>query len=249
MSRLVTAETDSRWIDRDEHDLAEYLEGRGWQVERVWAKDLERGRVALDRSTLVVGSIQSVRAALRILGTDLPLPDDYPDVLQPYLHRRIWSSTVGSLRGQLADGDGLPVFAKSKDLKRFTGRVFESTDDLRFLAGISKHAEIWCSEVVVWRSEWRVLVVNDLPIGKRLYSGEPWTQPDDEVIAECVARLVTAEASPAGYAIDFGVLADGTTALIERNDGFAFGSYGLDVGLYAQVLIARWTELLARIPG
>src|SRR5688572_8334743 len=126
LSRLVVAESGSAAVDRDDDDLARWLGEQGWRIERVRAKDLERDRVALDAETLVVGSIQSVRAALRLLGSSLPDPDDYPALLQPHFRRQIWSSTVGSLRTRLDDG-GSPVFAKPKELKRFTGRVFEQT--------------------------------------------------------------------------------------------------------------------------
>ena len=49
----------------------------------------------------------------------------------------------------------------------------------------------------------------------------------------------------AAYGIDFGVLAQGDTALIELNDGFSLGSYGLDQSVYADLIVARWTELMS----
>ena len=49
--------------------------------------------------------------------------------------------------------------------------------------------------------------------------------------------------APAGYAIDFGVTADGKTVLIEVNDGYSLGSYGLMENFYAKLLSARWAEL------
>ena len=137
------------------------------------------------------------------------------------------------------------MFAKPKQLKRFTGRVFEHPDDIRFLSGVSRHLEIWCSEVVTWRSEWRVFVVDREVIGTRHYTGEPWTTPDPAVVADCVDRLARTADAPAGYAIDIGVLSDDVTALVERNEGFSVGAYGLETPLYAQVLIARWRQLLA----
>jgi hypothetical protein len=147
---LVVSIDASVEFDADERDLADWLGTQGWQVDFVLAKDLERGRVRLDRSAVVVGSIPSVRAALRILGADLPDADDYPNELGPHFHRRIWSSTVGKLRAQLEAGTGDPVFAKPKKLKRFPGRVFDGIDDVRFIAGVSARQEIWCSEVVDW---------------------------------------------------------------------------------------------------
>lgn len=48
---------------------------------------------------------------------------------------------------------------------------------------------------------------------------------------------------PAGCALDFGVTEDGRTLLIEMNDGYSLGFYGLEPALYARVLAARWAEL------
>lgn len=50
--------------------------------------------------------------------------------------------------------------------------------------------------------------------------------------------------APAGYGIDFGVTADRRTLLVEVNDGYALGCYGLQHDLYAQLLSARWSELV-----
>lgn len=37
---------------------------------------------------------------------------------------------------------------------------------------------------------------------------------------------------------------DSRTLLVEANDGFSFGSYGLDPKLYVRMLAARWRELM-----
>lgn len=49
--------------------------------------------------------------------------------------------------------------------------------------------------------------------------------------------------APNGYGIDFGVTDDGRTLLIEVNDGYALGSYGMYYLDYAKLLSARWAEL------
>lgn len=43
--------------------------------------------------------------------------------------------------------------------------------------------------------------------------------------------------------LDFGVTSDGRTLLIEMNDGYSLGAYGLEPELYAKLLTARWAEL------
>ena len=44
--------------------------------------------------------------------------------------------------------------------------------------------------------------------------------------------------------MDVGVLDDGRSALVEANDGFAVGRYGLDPNAYADMLAARWRQLV-----
>lgn len=50
--------------------------------------------------------------------------------------------------------------------------------------------------------------------------------------------------APAAYVIDFGVLADGSAALVAVNDGFSFACHGLDPYAHARMLTARWLELV-----
>lgn len=50
--------------------------------------------------------------------------------------------------------------------------------------------------------------------------------------------------APSAYAIDFGVLDTGETALIVVNDGFSVGAYDdVDAGTYWDVIAMRWQEL------
>jgi hypothetical protein len=41
-------------------------------------------------------------------------------------------------------------------------------------------------------------------------------------------------------------LDDGNTALIEWNDGFALGSYGLEKEIYTELILTRWEEILKK---
>ncbi len=61
---------------------------------------------------------------------------------------------------------------------------------------------------------------------------------------QCIAQYKSA---PAGYAIDFGVTDKGQTILIEVNDGYALGSYGLFYLDYVKLLSARWAELTSTL--
>ena len=74
----------------------------------------------------------------------------------------------------------------------------------------------------------------------RPYKGDWRKHYDYRVIENAVKEFTSA---PAGYAIDFGLTDDGRTLLIEVNDGYALGCYGLFYIDYAKLLSARWAEL------
>jgi hypothetical protein len=132
-------------------------------------------------------------------------------------------------------GSGQAVFAKPLGRqKRFTGHVFAGPDDLIHLEGASRSMPIHCAEIVTWLSEYRVFVVGGDIVGIRHYGGDPSIRPD-EVISEAVGKLEASDEATASYGTDFGVLAEGRTALVEWKDGFGLGSYGLEHGLYTRI--------------
>ena len=60
------------------------------------------------------------------------------------------------------------------------------------------------------------------------------------MIPSTIEKMVSCFCSaPAGYSLDVGVTESGETALVEVNDGFSLGTYGLDPIEYAKLLSAR----------
>ena len=51
------------------------------------------------------------------------------------------------------------------------------------------------------------------------------------------------KSAPRAYVLDFGATSDGETRLVEANDAYALGHYGLASVLYARLIDARWEEL------
>lgn len=226
-------------------DLREEFQRRGIPVEAFTAKRIQRRQLSLTRETLVAGTISVVEGALRQIGIKPPETNDYPSCLEPFLHRRIWESTLRNMISRVHDGISEPLFVKPLGRrKRFTGNVFATPTDLMFLEGTSRSLPVYCSDVVEWRSEYRAFIINGQIVGLRRYSGDSQALPDESVIKEAVARYQDSGEAPAAYAIDFGVLRDGRTALVEINDGFSIGSYGLDKSAYADLTITRWCELV-----
>lgn len=89
-------------------------------------------------------------------------------------------------------------------------------------------------------SEFRVFVMHGEILGVRHYAGDPLVFPDPDRVRAAVAAYADA---PASYALDMGVVEDGRTLLVEVNDAYATGCYGLAPVHYAAFIEARWVEL------
>jgi len=221
---------------------------RNIPVELFTEKRIQRRQLPISNDTLVVGFVPTVLAAVKLLGLQAPPTNDYPQALQSFLRRRIWQSTVAQLISHIYEG-GAPIFAKPQGRKkRFTGHVFAQPDDLQYLENASNTTPILCAEVVEWLSEYRVFVVRSNIVGIKHYSGDPAIKIDERIIADAIQRLGNSGEITAGYGMDFGVMRTGQTALVEWNDGFSLGSYGLDRVVYTDLLIARWCEITGNAP-
>ncbi len=228
----------------EEELLASTLKKRQVPVTLFTAKRLQRRQLSLDRDCLVAGDGDQINQALRQLGVEPPPPLDYPEVLRPFLKRPIRKSTVGQIRLSMSRGRG-PLFAKpAARAKRFTGRVFESHEDLYFLYGASDREPVWCAPPVTWRSEWRAYVLHGRVLALCQYSGVAGLRPDEDTLRVMLETLLSSGSAPVGFALDIGVLEDGSTALVEVNDALALGAYCIAAEDYTDLISARWAQLM-----
>lgn len=183
-----------------------------------------------------------LKHAARILGKELSEHEPYPLCLRDYLYRDV--ERVRSLReAKHMLVDGKRFFIKPEGWKTFTGFVCDNSMDPRF-NGSTNQQPVWISTLVEFVSEFRAYVVRGNVRSIASYAGDETIRPNIEVILNAVKEF-TDNGAPAGYAIDFGVLADGETALVEVNDGFSVGAYGHFLSEhYFDMLAARWQELL-----
>lgn len=234
----------------EEQLIVEELKERGISISFYTEKRIHRRQLPLDNQSLVVGDMSCVLGALKQLGISEPLLNDYPACLNNFMHRKTWISTVSELERRLLQGRYAPIFAKpATRRKRFSGCVFETEYDLYKIYGVSRQEKLLCSEVVSWVSEYRVYVVNSEIRSIDFYDGNANALIDVEKVKQAIKSLDDAGESYAGYAIDFGVLDSGETALVEMNDGFAVGAYSIDRKNYTDLILARWEELLASSKG
>jgi len=204
--------------------------------------ELTGRHLPLERSTLVVGGTVAVHLALKQLVVPVPPPLNIPESLLPFAGRKVWTTTLGEIRRQFADGSGGPVFAKPlASAKEFAGTVLATVADLDRVRHLGDDLPLQAAEPVGFASEWRYFVLRGGIVGVAHYKGDCFTHPDAATVRRAVAGYAD---SPAAYGLDFGVTADGRTLLIEANDGFALGCYGLDPVIYCEMLEARWCEIV-----
>lgn len=250
INRAFIHEYGNGCLEPEHLAVKQELESRKVPVQLFTSKKLNRRQLPLTPTSLVVGEIPIVHKALKYLGIESLMPNSYPTCLQNFLHRKIWSSTLGVLIHQLQNGElRQGVFIKpASQAKKFNGCIVALPDDARQFQGISLQTPIHCSETVQWLAEYRVFVCQGKIIGIKHYDGNPEFTLDRKTIKEAIDLLSNSRENTAGYSVDFGVLANGKTALVEWNDGFSLGAYQLDPALYADLLIARWEELTQSLP-
>lgn len=231
-------------IEPEHKAVFSVLKDRGVDCQTIKLVQVKNGQLETGNGVLFVGDHDFIKAALKRSEISVVPRDSYPVALQDFLLRKVWTSTVRELSMQCGKAGFQPIFVKpASDVKLFTGFVLTGPEKLYRLAELPGNTEVQCAEVVDWKSEFRVFVNKSEIVGIRHYAGDPKLHPDLETIRGAVARLQVSDENTDGYGIDFGVLANGETALVEWNDGFALGAYGLDPVLYTDLLIARWEEL------
>jgi hypothetical protein len=208
----------------------------GWETQKYFLVDEIEDN---DPETLVVGGIGNVRKRLKRLGIENPLNDiDYPSELTNYLGRKVWASTIEDLFDNQQNWN---VFIKPKnDTKKFVGKVVKEYKDFIGLVDKNNPTEIWCSEIVNFKTEWRCFIRYNSILDIRQYKGLWDSKLDLNIIQNAVDDFKN---SPNAYALDFGIDEHNKMKLVEVNDGHSLGSYGISSTNYAKFLSARWAEL------
>jgi hypothetical protein len=194
----------------------------------------------ITKNTPVFGGITAVRYALTQLGIKPPEPLDIPEELIPYTGRDIQFNTLG----YFMENGKFPLFVKPRKAKLFVGMIVSSPDELSYLSQIDMAGddqELIASSVVKFVAEFRVFVSKGIIYDCRSYSGKWNVIPDFSFIEDTIKNYKSA---PDGYVIDFGVTDSGKTLLVEANDGYSFGSYGLNPTAYIEITIARWNQMV-----
>lgn len=194
----------------------------------------ERGDITLD-------GIDQVNYCLSKFNI-IPENIDYPDVLKPYLGRKIWTDTINNINTHPKLWGN---FVKPIKDKVFTGKLINSPKDLIGCGSCYENYEVLVSEPVDFIFECRGFIYYDEMIDLRPYKGD-WRNMkliDTNLIDNAIKDFITWEERPNACSLDFGVTKDGRTLFIEKNGAYALGNYGLYHLYYAKMISACISQL------
>ncbi len=193
---------------------------------------------------IVIGGLDPVVRALTRLGIELP-DIDYPETFRSVLiDPTVEHTTMGAIRQA---PQSWPRFVKpTTGRKEFGGLVVRSTNDLLYVTHVADEVQVFSAAPadLRGRTEWRCFVID-----RRVRDIRPYTFcPDGDAPSVTFVQLLVNQwsSAPAGFTVDVVNLGDRARPdwrVIECNDGYALGSYGLHRSTYAELLVARWAEL------
>lgn len=194
-------------------------------------------------TNIVVGSVEVCSDWLTLC--NLPVPKAIDLLLfQEFCHRELKPMLMSDFKSYALDekDNWTPVFIKPyQQIKAFTGFV---VTDPRLISLFSYDFDgpILVQPEIDIVSEYRVYVNCQKIVGVKNYSGDPLIFPSADQIKKCVeySKKVLDNHS---FTLDFGVRADGLTDLIEVNDGWAIGNYGLEPQQYYLFVRNRWLHM------
>lgn len=199
--------------------------------EIVYYDNLE---VEVEDDSIVVGFISDILKVQKLMKFDSLRQIDYPDELKEYLFRDIKKIFINQLPNKY------PFFIKPTSIKSFGGRVVNQYKDL--IGTID--TELYFTDTIYnIISEYRCFILNGEIIGVKNYKGNPYQCLKEKTVLEMVNNFKNC---PNSYSMDLGITECGKTILIECNNGYSTGNYGLSDILYAKFLKQGYLDIAVR---
>lgn len=205
------------------------LETRLTSFEEVQSGEFDN----LIKSNVFIGSVEFMKEVFSRIGkTNIRVPENS--------NRDSKSMILGEAK-ILAQSKN--IFIKPFDIKLFTGFVLDQMIH-GSISGISDDTMVMVYDVFSSpiKSEWRCYIGRDKAVDIRNYSGDMFITPNKEYL-ELVIDSNKLK-FPTAYTIDIGILENGDNVVIEYNDMWAIGNYGIDNYEYFSLLKSRYFEIV-----
>lgn len=242
MKRAFLEQVNGDWFD-DFIFITKYqLEEQGYEIIPVDGIDVNKSfkKYTINKDTDVcIGSVELTTKFFELCQIPVPTYLGYPEELTEFLGRKIIQTTFEDL------GTDYPYFVKpAEQVKLFTGDTVTKPEHLGYLkqyGNCVNDTKVYKSEVVDFVTEYRVFVSKGEIRGIKNYRGDFEKFIDIDIVHQMVNKYKTC---PSAFTLDVGLTTDGRTLLIEVNDMWAIGSYGLDAKVYTLLCIRRLKEIM-----
>lgn len=218
--------------------VSAYMGFKEKQANIIFFEDIEE--VPASRNNILVAYMEDTNKYLERLGIEPKKALNIPKEIEKYAGREIRYMTMSEFK----QDSQLPVFVKpARRSKEFQAGVLTKQESKEtFFKDHPDDTPVLVSEVVDFVSEYRGYVIDGVLKGIKHYMGDFRIFPDMGVVDRAIAEYTS---QPAGYSIDFGITNDGRTLLVECNDGWSLGNYGLNDVTYSTLLAKRWLQLMS----
>ncbi len=212
---------------------------RGYEVVFFNFEQLAAVQLEITKDTPVIGTIRSAKMGFKLVGCEAPPNVDIPEGLEWAAKRKCWTTTIGEVRN-LKD---VPIFIKPLvQQKVFTGHTVKNFADLIKTSYLDDEFQVMAQEVIKIDSEWRFYVLEEKIVGCGSYNGNPTIFPNTEFVNKVLSGYKNI---PVACSIDIGVMNSGDSVLIEVNDGYSLGNYGVPSLIYSKMMEKRWDEIVS----
>jgi hypothetical protein len=254
---------NNEWFDDFVYSAKQPLLDRGFTI--ITFDETTLPNLIFDKDDIIVGSVESTKAFFNAVNIETPKYIGYPKSLDSFYGRTIKRTRFGKITL-----DDLPIFIKPVyDVKLFTGFVLEKSTTLHnigmYYSNVNPNTAVYTSEPINIVSEYRCFVHKNELVGIKHYSGDFNIFPDISEIKSMIQKY--RDESPVSYTLDIGIVSNTVTStylhqldetctvgrkktetsfktiLIEINDFWAIGGYGLDGKTYVRMLIDRFQEI------
>lgn len=219
-------------------DGFEYL---GYDVVGFTLEDVMSGKMdSRAKTNPFVGSIDTMSMLFKNI-RKYPTPIDFPESIinSGLLNREIVTMKLNDFVNAFKRTNK-PMFVKPVQTKLFDGVLISKQEHLSYLK-LENCDILVCNQLNIV-SEHRVYVHNKKAIYSCNYNGDFRINPNFNYVDKLIDAY---KEQPIAYTVDVAILKDGSMTVIEFNDFWAIGSYGLYCINYAQMLLDRYFEIVS----
>lgn len=252
MKAFILTDKDGQIRDKDMLDLYDGFLYHNIKTQFYKSNEMLLGELELSREDIVLGHVQMCMTALKHLKIEEPASMDYPSCLSEFLGRKIQLMESYKFNNLLIENEefGNTYFVKPLKNKNFTGFTCCTSQEFkRNSLGYSSSGKVYVSSIVNFEDEYRVYIYKDEVKEVHHYLAKNWKpkHPLDYNVIEKMVEATQGNDMPVFYSIDVGVTDDGKTLLVECNDGYALGNYGLAPCDYAKMSMERWQQIVNKV--